>query len=73
MGASPEDLFGSEQGELIRRDMQAALLDGASNVLQREYRLGSGEQLRVWDARFLRLAGTNDGSGNESAGAPENC
>lgn len=71
MGASPEDLFGSEQGELIRRDMQAALLDGASNVLQREYRLGSGEQLRVWDARFLRLAGTNDGSGNESAGAPE--
>jgi PAS domain S-box-containing protein len=71
MGASPEDLFGAEQGEMIRRDMQAALRDGASNVLQREYRLGSNEQLRVWDARFLRLAGTDDGSGSESSGAPE--
>lgn len=73
MGASPEDLFGAEQGEMIRRDMQAALRDGASNVLQREYRLGSNEQLRVWDARFLRLAGTStsNDSGSESSGAPE--
>jgi PAS domain S-box-containing protein len=74
MGASPEELFGAEQGEMIRRDMQAALRDGASNVLQREYRLGSNEQLRVWDARFLRLAGSDsgkNGSGSESSGAPE--
>ena len=79
LGASPEDLFGPEQGEMIRRDMQAALQDGASNVLQREYRLGSNEQLRVWDARFLRLAGTStststdngSSSGSESSGAPE--
>ena len=73
IGASPEDLFGPAQGALIRRDMQAALQDSASNVLQREYRLGSNEQLRVWDARFLRLAGTgtDNGSGSESSGAPE--
>ncbi|MCV2367383.1 PAS domain-containing sensor histidine kinase [Roseateles oligotrophus] len=69
MGASPEDLFGREQGELIRRDMLEALQ--ASAVTQREYRLGSGEQMRVWDARFLHLAGTSEGSESAEVGAPE--
>ncbi|MCV2359224.1 PAS domain S-box protein [Paucibacter sp. TC2R-5] len=69
MGASPEDLFGREQGELIRRDMLAALQ--ASAVTQHEYRLGSGEQMRVWDARFLHLAGTSEGSESAEIGAPE--
>jgi len=69
LGASPEDLFGREQGELIRRDMLAALQAGA--VTQREYRLGIGEQMRVWDARFLHLAGTGDGADASSDGSPE--
>ncbi|MBT9495620.1 MAG: PAS domain S-box protein [Paucibacter sp.] len=69
MGASPEDLFGREQGEQIRRDMLEALQ--ASAVTQREYRLGSGEQMRVWDARFLHLAGTSEGSESSEVGAPE--
>ncbi len=69
MGASPEDLFGREQGELIRRDMLEALQ--ASAVTQREYKLGSGEQMRVWDARFLHLAGTSEGSESSEIGEPE--
>ncbi|WP_310385766.1 PAS domain S-box protein [Roseateles sp.] len=69
MGATPEDLFGQEQGELIRRDMLAAL--HASAVTQHEYRLGSGEKMRVWDARFLHLAGTSEGSESSEVGAPE--
>ncbi|RQO56393.1 hypothetical protein DBR47_17920 [Paucibacter sp. KBW04] len=69
LGASPEDLFGREQGEIIRRDMLEALQAGA--VTQREYRLGEGEQIRVWDARFLHLAGTGDGADASSDGSPE--
>lgn len=67
MGASPEDLFGPEQGELIRRDMIDALQ--ASAVTQREYKLGQGEQMRVWDARYLHLAGTS--SESTEIGEPE--
>ncbi|MDC8784284.1 PAS domain-containing sensor histidine kinase [Roseateles koreensis] len=69
LGATPEDLFGREQGEVIRRDMLEALQAGA--VTQREYRLGSDEQIRVWDARFLHLAGTTDGADANADGAPE--
>ncbi|MBB4843594.1 PAS domain S-box-containing protein [Paucibacter oligotrophus] len=69
LGASPEDLFGREQGEVIRRDMLEALAAGA--VTQREYRLGEGEQMRVWDARFLHLAGTGDGADASTDGSPE--
>ncbi|MCV2351860.1 PAS domain S-box protein [Paucibacter sp. Y2R2-4] len=69
LGASPEDLFGREQGELIRRDMLAALQ--ASAVTQHEYKLGSGEQMRVWDARFLHLAGTTEGAEGIEDGEPE--
>lgn len=54
------------QGGQLREDMRAALAEPEAVITQREYRLESedGSQ-RVWDARFLRLAG---GSG---ASAPE--
>ena len=71
MGASPEDLFGPLQGELIRRDMLSALSASASTVLQREYRLGEGEHERVWDARILHLAGTGDSPDAIDEGTPE--
>ena len=68
LGALPEDLFGPEQGARVRKDMQEALL--ASAVTQREYRLGEGEQMRVWDARFMHLTGSGAGTG-KPGGAPE--
>ena len=68
LGALPEDLFGPVQGARVRKDMQEALLTSA--VTQREYRLGEGEQVRVWDARFMHLAGSGEGSG-AAASAPE--
>lgn len=71
MGASPEDLFGPLQGEMIRRDMLSALSASASTVLQREYRLGEGERERVWDARILHLAGTGDNPDAIDEGTPE--
>ncbi|WP_271009964.1 PAS domain S-box protein [Paucibacter sp. B51] len=71
MGASPEDLFGPLQGEMIRRDMLSALSASASTVLQREYRLGEGERERVWDARILHLAGTGDSPDAIDEGTPE--
>ncbi|OYU27137.1 MAG: hypothetical protein CFE41_12135 [Burkholderiales bacterium PBB2] len=71
MGASPEDLFGPLQGEMIRRDMLSALSASASTVLQREYRLGEGERERVWDARILHLAGTGDSPDSIDEGTPE--
>ena len=63
-GAGPEALFGGEQGEQLRSDMVTALQAGpqAGTVMQREYRLGTGERMRVWDARFLHLAGTGEGN-----------
>jgi PAS domain S-box-containing protein len=61
LGAGPEALFGAEQGERVRRDMLEARLSGA--VTQREYRLGAGEQLRVWDTRFVHLAGSAETGG----------
>ncbi|MDN3919804.1 PAS domain S-box protein [Roseateles violae] len=67
LGAGPEQLFGAEQAEPIRRDMREALLSGAP--MQREYRLGAGERQRIWDARFLQLAGSAEGGGAD--GAPE--
>jgi len=69
MGASPEQLFGAAQGEEIRRDMLEAL--NSSAVTHKEYRLGSGEHQRVWDARLLYLAGTGDGGGGGAPGEPE--
>ncbi|MFO1227873.1 PAS domain-containing protein [Roseateles sp.] len=57
LGSQPEDLFGAEQGALIRADLQTAL--GSHAVTQREYRLGDGDHRRVWDARFLHLEGSD--------------
>ncbi|MDT8999318.1 PAS domain S-box protein [Paucibacter sp. APW11] len=54
MGATPEDMFGVDQGAVIRRDMEAALQ--LSAVTQREYRLDLHGETRVWDARFLHLS-----------------
>jgi len=58
LGASPEELFGVEQGEQIRRDMEDALLVDA--VTHREYRLGREGQTSVWDARLLHLSEMNE-------------
>ncbi|MET0517394.1 MAG: PAS domain S-box protein, partial [Burkholderiaceae bacterium] len=66
MGASPEDLFGPEQGQRIRHDMLEALQSSA--VTQHEYRLGAGEHQRVWDTRLLHLAGASEAS--DPAGLP---
>lgn len=65
LGGGPEDLFGPEQGALIRAEMREALASQA--LTQREFRLGEGEALRVWDMRFLHLAG----SGLSGEGTPE--
>lgn len=62
MGATPEDMFGQEQGAAIRRDMEAALQ--LSAVTQREYRLDLNGQTRVWDARFLHLSDVTRPDGN---------
>lgn len=68
MGATPEELFGSAHGAQIRQDMLDALLTDA--VTHKEYKLGSGEHQRVWDARLLHLAPTVDSASGEP-GAPE--
>ena len=68
LGALPEDLFGPEQGAQVRQDMQAALL--VNGVTQREYRLGRDGEMRVWDARFMHLAGSGAGTG-QAGGTPE--
>lgn len=65
LGASPEALFGTEQAETIRADMEFALQ--SSEVLQREYRLNVRGQARIWDARLLHLSGVNDASGDLEA------
>ncbi len=61
VGASLEALFGTEQAEAVRADMEFAL--ESSEVLQREYRLQVGGHTRVWDTRLLHLSGLNDASG----------
>ncbi len=61
VGASLEALFGTEQAEAVRADMEFAL--ESSEVLQREYRLQVAGHTRVWDTRLLHLSGVNDASG----------
>jgi len=61
MGATPEQLFGPEQGAQMRADMEAALR--VNQVTQREYRLSLHGEARVWDARFLHLTGVAGPSG----------
>lgn len=55
LGTTPETMFGPEQGAVVRQDMEAALQVDA--VTQREYRFDLDGQPRLWDARYLHLAG----------------
>lgn len=66
LGATPEELFGPEQGSAIRRDMEAALQTDA--VTQREYPLSLGGETRLWDTRYLHLS---DVSRPDGASEPE--
>ncbi len=66
LGATPEELFGAEQGSAIRRDMEAALQSDA--VTQREYPLSMGGETRIWDTRYLHLS---DVSRPDGASEPE--
>ncbi|QPF73143.1 PAS domain S-box protein [Roseateles sp. DAIF2] len=69
IGASPEQLFGAEQGPVVRNDMESALL--STEVTQREYRLQLHGQTRVWDARLLHLAPAQDPADPEAPSEPE--
>lgn len=69
IGASPEQLFGTEHGPQIRNDMETALL--STEVTQREYRLTLNGQTRVWDARLLHLAPVLDPADPEAPSEPE--
>ncbi len=66
LGATPEELFGADQGGAIRRDMEAALQTDA--VTQREYPLSMGGETRIWDTRYLHLS---DVSRPDGASEPE--
>jgi PAS domain S-box-containing protein len=55
LGHDPAALFGDAEGDHVRTDMREALETQA--VVQREYRLGRGNAVRVWDTRFLHLNG----------------
>lgn len=62
LGATPEAMFGPEQGAEVRRDMEAALEhDG---ITLREYRLTLDGQTRVWDTRYLHLEGIASADGS---------
>ena len=61
LGATPEVLFGVEQGRQVRADLEAALQTEA--VMQREYRVEVDGQARLWDLRLLHLAGIADAEG----------
>jgi PAS domain S-box-containing protein len=54
IGRSPEELFSVEVAAERRADMQAALV--SVDVTKREYRVESGGEPRVWDARYLPLS-----------------
>lgn len=54
VGCSPEDIFEPELASERRLDMELALR--ASSVTQREYRIPTNGEVRVWDARYLPLA-----------------
>lgn len=58
LGHGPAALFGDAEADHVRADMREALESLA--VVQREYRLGRSDgsgATRVWDTRFLHLAG----------------
>ncbi|MCE4554820.1 PAS domain-containing protein [Roseateles cellulosilyticus] len=57
LGGSPAALFGAEQGEQVAADMREAL--ASLTVVQREYRVPTGQTARMWDTRLLHLAGVS--------------
>lgn len=59
VGRTPEELFEPTVAERYRADMMQALTAGA--VTQREYRIETDGEARLWDARYLPMA---------AAGAP---
>lgn len=58
LGGTPALLFGDEQGAKVVADMRAAL--ESQTVVQREYHVPTGAATRIWDARLLHLAGSDD-------------
>jgi PAS domain S-box-containing protein len=59
IGRTPEELFDPSLAERYRADMTQALSSHA--VTQREYRMETGGESRLWDARYLPMS---------AAGAP---
>ena len=55
VGRAPEDVFNPPVAAERRRDMEHAL--ASPEVTQREYRVESGGETRIWDARYMPLAG----------------
>ncbi|MBL0727567.1 PAS domain S-box protein [Piscinibacter sp. HJYY11] len=56
VGRTPEELFEPAVAERYRADMMQALTAGA--VTQREYRVETDGEARLWDARYLPMAAT---------------
>lgn len=54
IGRSPEDIFPPDVAAARRDDMGQALV--SLNVMQREYRVTTLGETRLWDARYLPLA-----------------
>ena len=54
VGRTPEEIFSPTLAASRRHDMESAL--ASTDVTTREYRIGSGDEQRVWDARYLPLA-----------------
>jgi len=54
IGRSPEEIFSPPVAAARRRDGEEAL--AAGHVTQREYRVRTYGEMRIWDARYLPLA-----------------
>ncbi len=57
VGLGPADLFDAGVAGTMRADLGAALL--APGVTLCEYRFGEGAEMRVWDARYTPLPGSD--------------
>lgn len=57
VGRTPEELFEPAVAERYRVDMAHALTAGA--VTQREYRIETDGEVRLWDARYLPMSAAN--------------
>jgi PAS domain S-box-containing protein len=54
IGCTPEQIFDPAVARQRRHDMEQAI--ASRTLIQREYRVDSGGQTRVWDARYLPLS-----------------